>query len=230
MTMITFGRACARSTWPRARRGSRPAGGRATPGPSLGSVSSIVGSFIGYLLDARSRPAGARRTVPPGVCAGPPAGGPAPGAPRTGPSVRCGLRAGRTAYPCRRVSRPASTCLARRAQLPRRCHHTRSPPPRQPGLGGRGRSARIPTSESAGKSGPHGLAAEPGGSCARHLGDDVPVDVGQPAVDAVVADGQPLVVDAQQVQDRGVQVVAVGLARRRPATTSRRSRRGRRRP
>ena len=36
------------------------------------------------------------------------------------------------------------------------------------------------------------------------------VDVGQPAVDAVVAEGQPGVVDAQQVQDRGVQVVAVG--------------------
>ena len=38
----------------------------------------------------------------------------------------------------------------------------------------------------------------------------MPVDVGQAAVDAVVAEGEPLVVDAEQVQDRGVEVVAVG--------------------
>ena len=37
--------------------------------------------------------------------------------------------------------------------------------------------------------------------------------VGQAAVDAVVAEGQLGVVDAQQVQDRGVQVVAAGRAR-----------------
>ena len=36
--------------------------------------------------------------------------------------------------------------------------------------------------------------------------------VGQPPVDAVVAEGQLLVVDAQQVQDGGVDVVAVGAA------------------
>ena len=41
--------------------------------------------------------------------------------------------------------------------------------------------------------------------------DHVSVHVGQPAVDAVVAERQPGVVDAQQVQDRGVQVVAVRL-------------------
>ena len=35
------------------------------------------------------------------------------------------------------------------------------------------------------------------------------VDIGQPEVAAAVAVGQPLVVDAQQVQDRGVQVVDV---------------------
>ena len=44
--------------------------------------------------------------------------------------------------------------------------------------------------------------------------DDLPnhvaVDVGQAAVDAVVADGQPGVVDAEQVQDRGVDVVDLG--------------------
>ena len=34
--------------------------------------------------------------------------------------------------------------------------------------------------------------------------------VGQPAVDAVVADGQLRVVDAEQVQDRGVDVVDLG--------------------
>src|SRR5439155_22335521 len=33
-----------------------------------------------------------------------------------------------------------------------------------------------------------------------------------PAVDAVVAEGQALVVDAKDMQDRGVQVVAVSLA------------------
>src|SRR5881396_1108550 len=37
--------------------------------------------------------------------------------------------------------------------------------------------------------------------------DDVAVDVRQAAVDAVVADRQLFVVDAQQVQQRGVQVV-----------------------
>ena len=42
------------------------------------------------------------------------------------------------------------------------------------------------------------------------LVNDLAVDVGQPAVDAVVAERQPLVVDAEQVQDRGVEVVAVG--------------------
>ena len=55
--------------------------------------------------------------------------------------------------------------------------------------------------------------------------DHVPVHVGQAAVDAVVAEGQPLVVDAEQVQHRGVQVVAVGRVARRPCTTTRRSRR-----
>ncbi len=42
--------------------------------------------------------------------------------------------------------------------------------------------------------------------------DHVPVNVGQAAVDAVVAEREPGVVDPHQVQDRGVQVVAVGLA------------------
>ena len=50
---------------------------------------------------------------------------------------------------------------------------------------------------------------------AEDLGDHVAVHVGQPAVDAVVADGQPLVVDAEQVQDRGVEVVAERLPFRR---------------
>jgi CubicO group peptidase (beta-lactamase class C family) len=42
--------------------------------------------------------------------------------------------------------------------------------------------------------------------------DDVPVHVGKAAVNAVVAELEQGVVDAQEVQDRGVQVVAVGLA------------------
>ena len=37
------------------------------------------------------------------------------------------------------------------------------------------------------------------------------VNVGQAAVDAVVAEREPLVIDAQQVQHRGVQVVEVDL-------------------
>ena len=37
--------------------------------------------------------------------------------------------------------------------------------------------------------------------------DDVAVDVGQAAIDSVMAEGQPLVIKAEQVQDRCVQVV-----------------------
>ncbi len=44
--------------------------------------------------------------------------------------------------------------------------------------------------------------------------DDVAVDIGQAAVDAVVADGQSFVVDAEQMQDGGEHVVAacIGFA------------------
>ena len=49
-------------------------------------------------------------------------------------------------------------------------------------------------------------------SLGQNLVDNFAVNVGQPAVDAVVAKGQPLMVDAQQVQNRGVQIVAVGAA------------------
>ena len=37
--------------------------------------------------------------------------------------------------------------------------------------------------------------------------DDLALDVGQAKAPAVVEIGQPLVIEAQQVQDRGVQVV-----------------------
>src|SRR3977135_4220797 len=40
--------------------------------------------------------------------------------------------------------------------------------------------------------------------------DEVAVDVGEAAVDAVVAEGEFFVVDAQEVEDGGVDVVAVG--------------------
>src|SRR5436309_5835238 len=40
----------------------------------------------------------------------------------------------------------------------------------------------------------------------------MPVHIGQAAVAAVVAEGQPLMVDAEQVQDRRVQVVAISAA------------------
>ena len=42
-------------------------------------------------------------------------------------------------------------------------------------------------------------------------GDDLAVHVGQPHVAAAEAVGQPLVVDAQQMQHRGVQVVDLDL-------------------
>ena len=42
--------------------------------------------------------------------------------------------------------------------------------------------------------------------------NDLAVHVRQAAVDAVVPEGQPRVVDAQQMQDRRVQIVAVSLA------------------
>ena len=41
--------------------------------------------------------------------------------------------------------------------------------------------------------------------------DDLAVDVGQPEVAAGVAIGQPGVIEAQQVEDRGVEVVDVDL-------------------
>src|SRR5262245_19741985 len=44
------------------------------------------------------------------------------------------------------------------------------------------------------------------------LVNHMPVDVGEPAVDAVVANAQSLVIDAEQVQNGRVQIVAVGLA------------------
>src|SRR3954469_25605395 len=53
------------------------------------------------------------------------------------------------------------------------------------------------------------------GTCSnKQLADDVPVDVGQPAVGAVMPKRQPFVINSQQVQDGGVQVV--DLDRRNP--------------
>ena len=43
----------------------------------------------------------------------------------------------------------------------------------------------------------------------QNLSHDPPVHVGQPVVAALELEGQPRVVDAEQVQDRGVQVVDV---------------------
>jgi len=40
--------------------------------------------------------------------------------------------------------------------------------------------------------------------------DHVPMHIGQPAVDAVVADGELGVVDSQEVQDGGVDIVDLG--------------------
>ena len=56
---------------------------------------------------------------------------------------------------------------------------------------------------------------------------DLAADVGQAAVDAVVVERQPLVVDAEQVQHRGVEVVPVDAGSRPPSSRPRRSRRRR---
>ena len=40
--------------------------------------------------------------------------------------------------------------------------------------------------------------------------NDVAVDVSEAAIDAVLADGELLVIDAHEVEDGGVEVVAVG--------------------
>ena len=53
--------------------------------------------------------------------------------------------------------------------------------------------------------------------------DHVPVHVGEAALGAVVVVGQPLVIEAEEVQDRGVEVVERGLVLRRPSSRARRS-------
>ena len=47
-------------------------------------------------------------------------------------------------------------------------------------------------------------------SLAQHLLNHFPMHVGQPAVDAVVAESQSFMINSQQVQDRRVQIVAIG--------------------
>ena len=42
--------------------------------------------------------------------------------------------------------------------------------------------------------------------------NDMAVDVGESAVDAVLADGELLVIDSHEVEDSGVEIVAVGGA------------------
>src|SRR5262245_43507636 len=44
----------------------------------------------------------------------------------------------------------------------------------------------------------------------KHLRDDMPVDVGQAAIDAVVVDAELLMIDSQEMQDRRMEVVAGG--------------------
>ena len=53
--------------------------------------------------------------------------------------------------------------------------------------------------------------------------NDVPVNVRQPPLDAVVIEGQPLVVDAEQMQNRGMEIVHRDGARGRPSRQNRRS-------
>src|SRR5262245_49840268 len=53
---------------------------------------------------------------------------------------------------------------------------------------------------------PHRVSTA-GGALRQDFADDVAVDVGQPALDAVVVDAQPLVVEAEEVQNGRVEVV-----------------------
>lgn len=55
---------------------------------------------------------------------------------------------------------------------------------------------------------PHGVRYGSG----EDLVDDVAMDIGEATVDPVLADGELFVIDAEQVEDGGVEVVAVGLA------------------
>jgi len=48
-----------------------------------------------------------------------------------------------------------------------------------------------------------------------NLLDDVPVNVGQTAIDTVLTVDQASVINSEQVQNGGVEVVAIGLASRR---------------
>ena len=76
---------------------------------------------------------------------------------------------------------------------------------------------------------PSGGTTTPGGEaqCSRQDRlDHVAVHVGQAVVAALELERQPGVVDAQAVQDRGVQVVDVDGVLRRCCSRSRRSRRG----
>ena len=50
------------------------------------------------------------------------------------------------------------------------------------------------------------------GGCAPHMsgqdfGNDMALDVGEPAIEAIVAVGEPFVVEAEEVEDGGVGVV-----------------------
>ena len=73
-----------------------------------------------------------------------------------------------------------------------------------PGLSS-GSSTRMPTP-------PRPATARVDGSRHRspeHFADDPAMHVGEPPVDAIMAEGEPLVIDAQEVEDRGVEVIAV---------------------
>ena len=48
-------------------------------------------------------------------------------------------------------------------------------------------------------------------SLSQYLADNFAVNVGQPPLDSVVAECQSLMIDAEQMQNRGVQIITVGL-------------------
>ena len=54
--------------------------------------------------------------------------------------------------------------------------------------------------------------SETSGNSDQYLSDDVSVNVCQPPVYPVVADGQAFVIDAEEVEDCRVEVVTIGLS------------------
>src|SRR5437762_10745836 len=95
----------------------------------------------------------------------------------------------------RRTDRAVRTPSARRRSIQKRCRQKRAEQPLT-------RNYRACASSSL---------FSPGLS--QHVLDHAPGDVGEPKIAARVTEGQPRVVDAEQVQNGGVEIVDVHLVR-----------------